>query len=313
MRRYAAAVSTLALAAGLAVIPSPALAASSNFGNGCIATNINAGVTYVLTAGDPANPLPATAPLTGVITEVAISLPPEASSGPYPQKVKVVRPAATPGQYTFVAESASLPTGPGAGPFEVRLPVKAGDLLGLGGAAGALICSPQSAGNVLASYTGDVPVGTTAAPAGGGPGASIPLVATVEPDVDKDGFGDETQDLCPQSAAIQSACPKVKLDTFAVGQNGSILALVSASSPAKVKVTGVAQVDGKNVKLTSKPKKVKPGQLGRFTLRLPADLKAALAKLPASRFITVKITATAPQVIGKKAKDTATVRLQGTR
>ena len=49
----------------------------------------------------------------------------------------------------------------------------------------------------------------------------------------------------------------------------------------------VAKVDGKNVKLVTKPKKVKPGQLGRFTLKLPAELKAALAKLPASKSIAV--------------------------
>ncbi len=29
----------------------------------------------------------------------------------------------------------------------------------------------------------------------------------VEPDADRDGFGDETQDACPSSASAQGACP----------------------------------------------------------------------------------------------------------
>jgi hypothetical protein len=32
--------------------------------------------------------------------------------------------------------------------------------------------------------------------------------ADVEPDADRDGFGDETQDQCPSEAATQGACVK---------------------------------------------------------------------------------------------------------
>ncbi len=38
-------------------------------------------------------------------------------------------------------------------------------------------------------------------------GERVPVEAKLEADLDKDGFGDETQDLCPTSAATQSACP----------------------------------------------------------------------------------------------------------
>jgi hypothetical protein len=33
------------------------------------------------------------------------------------------------------------------------------------------------------------------------------LNADIEPDADADGFGDETQDLCPTDASTQGACP----------------------------------------------------------------------------------------------------------
>jgi hypothetical protein len=38
--------------------------------------------------------------------------------------------------------------------------------------------------------------------------ARVDVSAKVEPDVDGDGFGDETQDLCPTNPASQSACAK---------------------------------------------------------------------------------------------------------
>jgi hypothetical protein len=54
----------------------------------------------------------------------------------------------------------------------------------------------------------------TPLPNGGAPQAGMPMggfevfmQAIVEPDADNDGFGDETQDLCPSNATIQGACP----------------------------------------------------------------------------------------------------------
>jgi hypothetical protein len=35
--------------------------------------------------------------------------------------------------------------------------------------------------------------------------------ADIEPDADRDGFGDETQDACPINAATQGACPAVPI------------------------------------------------------------------------------------------------------
>ena len=43
--------------------------------------------------------------------------------------------------------------------------------------------------------------------AGGVAAARANIAAVLEPDADLDGFGDASQDLCPQSAATQAACP----------------------------------------------------------------------------------------------------------
>jgi Ca2+-binding RTX toxin-like protein len=39
-------------------------------------------------------------------------------------------------------------------------------------------------------------------------GFRILIAANVEPDSDRDGFGDETQDQCPTNATIQGPCPQ---------------------------------------------------------------------------------------------------------
>jgi hypothetical protein len=312
MRRLVVAVSTVALGATLAVTPNAAVAATTQFGNGCFASNYAENVTVVATAGAPSNPIPATSPSTGVITKATLLLPAEAGVGPYPVKVKTVRATGLPGSYTVISESGVINTAGGSQTRDVRLPVRAGDLLGLGG-PGALVCETGNVADTVALFDSDVTPGTTAVATGTDDSTSVPVVVTVEPDVDKDGFGDVTQDLCPQSAAVQTACPKLKLDIFAVGQGGSVLALVGTSTPAKVKVTGSAQVNGKTVKLSAKPKTVKPGTFGRFKLTIPAELRAALAKLPPSRAIKVTFVARATDITGKRVKDKTSLLLRGTR
>jgi hypothetical protein len=49
------------------------------------------------------------------------------------------------------------------------------------------------------------------------------LQATVEPDADGDGFGDETQDKCPTVAAPTDGCPPVTLPPPATGQRAAAL------------------------------------------------------------------------------------------
>jgi hypothetical protein len=41
----------------------------------------------------------------------------------------------------------------------------------------------------------------------------LDLSATLEPDADHDGFGDETQDQCPTNASTQGACPVIASHT----------------------------------------------------------------------------------------------------
>jgi hypothetical protein len=85
------------------------------------------------------------------------------------------------------------------------------------------------------------------------------------------------------------------------------------SIPTKVAVTGVAKVNGKKVKLKGGTKAAEPGKLTLFKVTLPKVLKAALAKLPASKKIRVTLTSSATNVAGTVTTDTTKVTLPGTK
>lgn len=116
--------------------------------------------------------------------------------------------------------SSDTRTGAGAGPFtvapsnqistyDVRLPIQAGDALGLD-------CCADGETYVLASTATAVTLNWNPALVDGAParlGSPFPpprellINADIEPDADHDGFGDETQDQCPTDASTAGVCP----------------------------------------------------------------------------------------------------------
>lgn len=110
----------------------------------------------------------------------------------------------------------------GADVFPTRIPVQAGDHLGLFGdsSVNTLFCAEtaevENPGNSIGEITGNPGPGSTATLSTTKTKELVPAVAVIEPDVDGDGFGDETQDGCPQSASFQGACPTITLDSAAV-------------------------------------------------------------------------------------------------
>jgi hypothetical protein len=101
---------------------------------------------------------------------------------------------------------------PGTHSYDSHLPVKAGDRIGLdsytttndveGGDLPVSYVSPGA--GILDQYssvTGNDPPNQST------PDTELLLQAEVEPDVDHDGYGDETQDLCPADAGVQDPCP----------------------------------------------------------------------------------------------------------
>jgi hypothetical protein len=94
-----------------------------------------------------------------------------------------------------------------------RIAVRQGDVLGLFFPAPLVGCQRGTRGAdvtySLGTATGDVPPGPGTFSAAPAQGLQIPVTAQVEHDADGDGYGDETQDLCPTDRTQQGVC-----DTF---------------------------------------------------------------------------------------------------
>jgi len=309
LRSLTLSLAVLSSAAVLAV-PEAAFAAGTQVGNACVASSPAANVTVVMTGRSVSNPLPVAAPTSGVVTQAAITLP-GGVPGTYPTKLKIVRANAAPDTFTVQAESGLLNAAGGTQTFDVRLPIATGDLLGLGG-PNVLACETGQVADTIALAGGDSAVGAAVLYASGTK-VALPVVVTVEPDADHDGYDDLSQDSCAESAKTQAPCPKVKLDSKASTQGASISVLVTADNAAKVKITGVAKVGGKKVKLKSGAKTVRPGTLSSFKVKVPAALRAALATLRPSQGIKISLVATATDSIGRTSTSKSHVRLPGTK
>jgi len=90
----------------------------------------------------------------------------------------------------------------------LHLPIQPGEQLGLflpSGEADCFILTPPDTG--LFFTDGDPPLNVDVDFTGSNSNRRLNASAAVEPDADRDGFGDETQDGCPTSAASQGTCP----------------------------------------------------------------------------------------------------------
>ncbi|HYG96770.1 MAG TPA: hypothetical protein VD741_06635 [Solirubrobacterales bacterium] len=143
-------------------------------------------------------------------------------------------------------------------------------------------------------------------------GLQNPIVVFVEPDADNDGFGDETQDQCPQSAAVQSPCPVIALSSSATAQKGLAQVLVTSNQQASVTVAGTVNLGkGKTAKLNGGTQIVAPGTIAKFTLLFTQRLKTKLKQLSRKRFLWLNLTSTAPNVVGPPTVSSLKVKLKG--
>ena len=174
---------------------------------------------------------------------------------------------------------------------------------------------------MIGSAAGDSAVNSTRTYAPVGVPAQVPVSATVEPDVDGDGFGDETQEKCPRSRAIQTECPPVTLDSVLTPGKTSLAVLVTASPQAPVSVSGVVTVAKppkkarrsatKQIKLAKVTQTVAVGQIARFKLKFPSSLLSALRSLPSRKSAKAKITVSATDQVGVATTVLETAKLKG--
>jgi hypothetical protein len=312
--RFRLVVVAASIALAISLFGATGALASTRIGDDCAAVSGTTTVSATQLKAAP-GPLPLTAPAAGVITSWGFNANvPALAEEPYTMRLKVLRPTSNPSAFTVVGESAREGIRDGSNSFGTRIPIQAGDRLATGGGddlAVSLYCEPTDLTDEFGVVAGDVPVGSsqTFMPVAN---VRLALWAAVEPDADNDGFGDETQDACPQSATTQVACPVVTLSTSTSATKKSVTVLITGTTPANVTVKGKVPLGkGKKAKLKGGTKAVAPGAFTKFKLKFPAKLIKRLKELPPSKKLTLKITSTAPNVAAAPTKKTIRVRLKG--
>ena len=147
-----------------------------------------------------------TTPSAGVVTRLSYNA--NAVAG----QVRAVfwKPSATPGHWTLATKSALASVTPSTlNSIPTRLPVPAGVILGIQTTVANMNCAGTSGAGDAVQYasTFNPDTSTEMTPTSTLPNYRWNISAVLESDVDGDGYGDVTQDACPQSATTQAACP----------------------------------------------------------------------------------------------------------
>ncbi len=252
----------------------PPYAAGSCAGNGVVQTAVEPGTnSYAVPAGG------------GVIT----SWKTQTATNSGTMKLKIFRPTGNAGEYFIVGEEGPHNIAANTSPSfssGVRIPVQAGDLLGMVGVGvNCVSYQPGKNGYHLSAYDlgVDPAVGTTATVFSGGTQDAIEMQATVEPDTDKDGYGDETQDQCPADPnAHLSPCPappKTLVVTLsarpkqAALKAGGVIVTASANKAVTFKATGSVSTGGKVFSLIPTTADAAAGAKTRLKLSMAKSVK----------------------------------------
>jgi hypothetical protein len=291
--------------------------AATEVGNKCAANTSGGGNTWVSLANGSASPISATIPASGVVTRwtfnVGLALPPGFSTS-----LKILRGGTgTPKQFQVVADSGPMPINGGSTTFSARIPVQAGDFVGTFGtqmgSPVTLICSTSNPSDKSSIIEGDLSLNASKSAVTDVEAVQIPLVAFVEPDADNDGYGDETQDACPQSALVQAvACPPVVLSTSTQVKKGSVTVIVTSSAAAPVTVKGVANMGkGRKVRLNGGTQNLVPSTISKYRLFFTKALKNKLKELPPKQNVKLNVTVSGTSVTGAVTTKTLRLKLKG--
>ncbi|HEX5984564.1 MAG TPA: hypothetical protein VFY69_10190 [Solirubrobacterales bacterium] len=313
--------STCAAVLAILALSAPAAPAAQSAGWNCLANDVESGWT-LLASGGSFFPLPPSIPPEGpkVITRWSVNVGP--GLAPIRQRLEayeVQREVSEGFEFEKIGESALEMLGEGVNSFPTRIPVSEGNSVGLYGPEGTLFCDKEE-GAVSHLYegsaaTGEVKPFKTAVEVG------TPVVVTVEDDRDNDGYGDETQDGCPASAAFQTSCPALSLKIRRQVKRKAILLRVTSTNSSATQVWGqvgwsVRQRSGEKrrliVGIAAGPRReVAAGTPSTFRLRLTKPILRRLDRLGPKQSLRAKLTVSANDVFGARVLRTLVVRLRG--
>ena len=183
-----------------------------------------------------------TVPSDGVITSWSFQSETVAST----VRLKAVR-RGDDGTHVVVGESEPQTTNPNQlQSFQTRVPVKVGDFIGTAASAGKSVAYTGANEDTVVLAPGDQPVG---APTNYSnvQGIRVNVTASLEPDADADGFGDETQDLCTNDPAVQTACSgdltlRARAERSSAFPGGEVVFLLTVANAGPSRSVGVRVV-----------------------------------------------------------------------
>jgi hypothetical protein len=192
----------------------------------------NGGVSFMQTAtGGPT----IAAPTAGVITRWRHRG--DAGSG----RLIMLRATGDPTMFILVGRSATQAfTSNVATDFPTRIPVLAGDLIGLRTVANNSSCQYDGNAGDDQRNSGASPFppdGFTQTFGNDTFDLRLNLEADLEPDADGDGFGDETQDGCATDPAVQTACPPTGLTSDPSSSSDDLTPRIKGSAQDGTTVT----------------------------------------------------------------------------
>jgi hypothetical protein len=302
-----------------ALLAAPGAFAAQLQGDPCAATGTSTAPTAIVLINNLSGlalPVDAVPETPWVITKWKVNAP--AGIGAIPQQLIVTHQAGEEADQLVGESTVETVVGGTANEFLTRLPIPEYGHIGLRGPGGALVCDehlhlaglvtePWAVGESR-HFKVEVNLG-------------VPVIATLEPDRDHDGYGDETQDGCPGQPLVQTACPFIRLVPTAKVFRRGILVEVSTGDPAKVEVSGQVAW-GYRQRRFAPPRRLIVGLSGGaqevalnatvpFWVLLPKSVVRRLGKLTVKEKLNVHLKVVATNVIGGQTARQLGVRLPG--
>jgi hypothetical protein len=320
-------VTSIAPALAVLLLAVPSAAAFEEVGNPCVASDSEANWTLLEDSysSEAAPEISSYVNKPGVITRWQVRVAP--TLAPLAQKL-VVHETLGQNKARKLAESAVEIVSPGWNEFATRIPVSEVNKVGLSGPVETFFCGQQK-GVLGGAIAGDFPVGEIHSyeleyEVG------APVTAIVEPDIDGDLYGDETQDACPWTAAYQSDCPTEKLEIVSTAvRQRAILVEVRVAYDAALEVFGQVSWQVRRprhdtaaqsrkgarrlaaVLSAGRDRTIRPANPAVFRLPLPKSVQRQLGLLAPRQSLRAKLTVRATDAINGVIERKLTVKLPG--
>jgi hypothetical protein len=289
-----------------------------------VTTTPLAGTTGCTTAGNfdtyiNSGPIGAS-PISGVVVRFRVRAGVAGANGLAPE-LRIVKKVGG-ATYTGAGSSPPSPFASGIATNAARLPISAGDFIGVDIACDAVPATRQATQN--GTSAGAAGIGFSPKLVDGGapdsPSLSLGvngaflLNADVEADADHDVFGDETQDRCPGVSGANAGCtaPTIKLEKSSKRSLTKLVVKVTSNEPGTAKLGGTVKVPGGKVSFRPRSLTLIANQTKRVKLKLKGrSLRRATQALADGHQLKARVIANGHSVVGDAADASIKIKLKG--